>query len=235
MKKLLVSVMIILLVSTSLMAAEKKPLKDVDSDEFTADTQVTLQGAGDDHAALAWWIPKEFWESVFSRDATTSESDKKAMIDVISDISLLVIVQADITSFGACNFYSKEEIEERMLISFVDTGGKKHRLSPMQTVGPNLEIVLGVFKPILGAAIGSFGNNMHFYVLDDKTESSSRLLDPYRKGYINIQLSQRNGTLMSGSIEMPLNSLFVPRECPNGKKAHVSWNYCPWTGKRLEE
>ena len=235
MKKLLISAMIILTVSTYSMAAEKKPLKDVDTDAFTTDTQVTAQGAGDNHVALAWWVPNEFWGSIFSRDATTSEVDKKAMLDAMSGISLLAVVQADITSFGAFKFYSKEEIEEKMLISFTDASGKRQRLSPLQTVNPDLEVVLGVFKPILGAAMGNLGINMHFYVLNDKSNSSYRLLDPYRKGHISIQLSKRNEVLMTAGIEMPLNSLFVPRKCPNGKDAHISWKYCPWSGKRLEE
>ena len=235
MKKLLISAMIVLAVGTSLMAAEKKIFKDIDIDAFSTDTQVTPQGAGDDHLALAWWIPNEFWKSIFSRDVTTSETDKKAMLDAMSGISLLAVVQADITSLGAFKFYSKEEIDEKMLISFTDVSGKRRRLFPMQTIDPDLEVVLGAFTPILGAAMGNLGNNMHFYVLNDKSESSTRLLDPYRKGQINIQLSKRNEVLMTAGIEMPLNSLFVPRKCPNGKDAHISLKYCPWTGKRLEK
>lgn len=232
MKKLLISSIIVLAV-TCAMAAEKKPVKDVDSDAFTSDTQISLIGTGDDHMAIAWWIPNEFWESILSRDTTTSETDKKAMLDAMSGISLLAVIQADITPFGAFKFYSKEEIEKKMLVSFTDAGGKRQRLSPMQTINPDLEIILGVFKPLLGATMGNLGNNMHFYVLNDKSKSSLRLLDPYGKGLISIQLAKRNDDLMTADIEMPLNSLFVPRKCPNGKDAHISWKYCPWTGKRL--
>lgn len=227
--------MIVLTVSTYSMAAEKKNLKDVDTDAFAADTQVTPQGSGDNHLALAWWIPNEFWESILSRDMTTSESDKKAMLDAMSGVSLLAVVQADITSFGAFKFYSKEEIEKNMLISFSDASGKRQRLSSMQTIDPDLEVVLGVFKPILGSAMGNLGNNMHFYVLNDKSKFSPRLIDPYQKGQINIQLSRRDGGLMTAGIELPINALFVPRKCPNGKDAHISWKYCPWTGKQLGE
>jgi len=235
MKKLFIAVIMISMIVTYSMAAEKKPLKDVDTDAFTRDTQVTLKGAGDNHVALAWWIPNEFWESILSRDATTSESDKKALLDAMSGVSLLAVVQADVSAFGAFKFYSKEEIEKNMTLSFSDTEGKKQRLSPILTIGPDLEVVLGVFKPILGAAMGNLGKNMHFYVLSDRSKSSPRLLDPYRKGQIDIQLARRDKVLMGASIEMPINALFVPRKCPNGKDAHISWNYCPWTGKRLEE
>lgn len=233
MKKLFIAFMIVLTVSAYSMAAEKKPLKDVATDAFTADTQTTLQGTGDNHVALAWWIPNEFWKSIFSRDTTTSESDKKAMLDAMSGISLLAVVQADITAFGAFQYYSKDEIERSMSISFTNADGKRLRLSPMQTINPDLEVVLNVFKPILAAAMGNLGNNMHFYVLNDKSKSSHRLLDPYRKGQINIKLLRKDEVLMTASIEMPLDSLFVPRKCPNGKDAHISWKYCPWSGERL--
>jgi hypothetical protein len=234
MKKLFISSFIVLTV-TCAMAAEKKLIKDVDTDAFTNDTQVTPAGTGDNHLALVWWIPNEFWKSLFARDKKTSETDKKAMLDAMSGISLLAVVQADITPFGAFKFYSKEEIEKKIFISYTDAGGKKQRLSLMQTIDPDLEVLLGVFKPILGNAMGNLGNNMHFYVLDDKSNSSIRLLDPYREGVINIQLTKKNDDLMTADIQLPLNSLFIPRKCPNGKDAHISWKYCPWTGKRLED
>ena len=235
MKKLLIAVMVVSMVTAYTMAAEKMPLKNVDTDAFTSDTQVLPKGAGDDHLALVWWIPNEFWESIFERDTTTSESDKNAMLDAISGVSLLAVVQADISALGAFMFYSKEEIEKNMRLSFSGGDGKKHTLSPIQTIDPDLQIVLGVFKPILGAAMGNLGNNMHFYVLNDKSESSPRLVDPYRKGQISIQLARKDEALMDARIEMPINALFVPRKCPNGRDAHVTWEFCPWTGKQLDE
>lgn len=235
MKKLFLAVVMVSVVATYSMAAEKKDLKDVDIDEITSDTQATLRGAGDNHMAIVWWIPNEFWESILSRDATTSEHDKKTLLDAMSGVSLLALVQADISDFGAFSFYSKEEIEKNMTLSFSDSDGRKQRLLTMQKIDPDLEAVLGVFRPILGAVMGNLGSNMHFYVLNDRSKSSSRLLDPYRKGQIDIQLSKRDKAQLDGSIEMPINALFVPRKCPNGKDAHISWNYCPWTGKRLEE
>ena len=234
MKKLLVSFILVLVV-TPAMAVQKKPIEDIDTDAFFSDTQVSPTGAGDDHFAMVWWIPNEFWESMLARDKTTSETDKKAIRDAMSGVSLLAIVQADITLLGAFNYYSKEEIEKKMLVSYTDAGGKKQRLWPTQTIHPDLEVVLAMFKPIFEAAAGRLGSNFHFYVFNDKSKFSLRLLDPYRKGLISIQLAQRNDSLMTADIETPLNSLFVPRKCPNGKDAHISWNYCPWTGKRLQD
>jgi len=112
---------------------------------------------------------------------------------------------------------------------------KTRTLEPVQTINPELELVLGIFKPILGAAMGNLGKNMHFYVLDDRTKSSKRLLDPYHAGRIRVQLAKTQGDIMTAEIETPLDALFVPRICPNGREAHVSWNYCPWSGTQLEK
>jgi hypothetical protein len=235
MKKALVIVTTIILLATIGSAAEKRPLKDVDTDSFTTDTQVSPKGAGDNHVAIVWWIPNEFWKSILSRDTTTSEADKKSMLDAMAGISLLAIVQADISSFGAFSFYSKEKIEQTMKISCAGSDGKQHTLEPLKQIAPDLKVVLGVFKPVLGAAMGNLGNNMHFYVLSDTTLHGNRLLDPYRKGHISVKLTRSDKAVMDSSIEMPINALFVPRKCPNGKEAHISWKFCPWSGKQLSQ
>lgn len=221
-------------VSLSLFAAERKPLASVEADAFIKDTQVTMVGAGDDHVALAWWIPQEFWASTLARDPSISEKDKKEMLDTLEGVSLLSVVQADISAFGSFDFYSKAEIEEQMKLAVVTREEKSLRIAPLDEISGDLEILLGVLKPILGAAMGSMGNNMHFYVLDDTTESPARLLDPYLEGKLDIELRRRDGARLHANIETPLNSLFVPRRCPNGKEAHISWNYCPWSGKKLD-
>ena len=235
MKKILITLVIAFSICSNSMAAQKKSLADIDIDAFMTDTQVTPQGAGDNHVSLVWWVPNEYWQSIFSRDTTTSEFDKKAVLDTMSGISLLAVVQSDISTFGAFKFYSKEEIEKNMLISFSDANGKKHELLPAKKIDSDLEIILESIKPILGAAMGNLGTNMHFYVLNDKSKASSRIIDPYQKGQIDIKLLKRDNKSMAATIEMPLNSLFIPRKCPNGKDAHISWKYCPWTGKLLEE
>lgn len=224
-----------LMVVSYSFAAEKKPVIAIDEDALTNETQVSLKGTGDDHMAFVWWIPNEFWEKVLSSDASINETEKNAMLQAMSGISLLAVVQANISEFGAFEFLSKEQIEKDMKLVYTGAEGKKQNVSIVKTIDPTLEVLLGVFKPILGAAMGSMGNSMHFFVLSDKVKSTNRLLNPYEKGKIDIQLKKKESVFMNTSIEFPLNSLYVPRICPNGKEAHISWSYCPWTGKRLPE
>lgn len=215
--------------------AERKNIIDVDIDEFSSDTQVAAAGAGDSHVAIAWWIPSEFWEAILSRDTSTNEADKKTMLDALSGVSLLCIVQADVTDFGAFNFYPKDEIAKHMTIEFSAGDGQSTSLRPVTKVSPDLDVVLSVFKPILATAMGNMGSNMHFYVLDDQAADQSRLMDPYKPGVLNVKLRRSDDAILPAAIEMPINALFVPRTCPNGKPAHVSWRYCPWFGSKLPE
>lgn len=224
-----------LMVVSYSFAAEKKPVIEIDEDVLTSETQVSFKGTGDDHIAFVWWIPNEFWKKVLSNDASIGETEKNTMLNAMSGISLLAVVQGNISEYGAFEFFSKEEIEKDMKLVYTDADGKKQNVSIVTKIDPTLEVLLGVFKPILAAAMGNMGNSMHFYVLNDKVKSTNRLLNPYEKGKIDIQLKKKEKVFMNTSIEFPLNSLFVPRICPNGKEAHVSWSYCPWTGKRLPE
>jgi len=233
MKKVLLAVMVSSLFATCAVAAEKKPIEEIDADALAGDTQITPKGTGDDHMAMVWWIPNEFWESIFSRDATISEADKEAMLRAMSGVSLLAVVQADISGLGAFQFYGKDEIKENLKIAYRNADGQKQKLSPLDDIGPDLQVVLGMFKPILGAAMGNMGSNLHFYVITDKSPTAARLADPYRQGQIDVRLTRRDGALLDARIETPINALFVPRKCPNGKEAHISWKYCPWTGKQL--
>jgi len=233
MKKLLMCLIMLSIIAGGI-AADRKALKDVDPDSFTSDTQVSPKGAGDDHAAIVWWIPHEFWKSILARDNTMSYADKQAMLDAMAGISLMAVVQADITSFGAFQFYTKDEIEQKMTISFTNAEGKRKQLSSLKTIDPNLEVVLGVFTPTLGAAMGNLGKNLHFYVLDDESYSG-RIIDPYKTGEIGIELTRRDGKTLNTTVALPINALFVPRKCPNGRDAHITWKYCPWTGKKLAD
>lgn len=230
----LIALLISILTTHSGLPAQRLPLAKVDPDMFVTDTQGSPKGVGDDHITMTWWIPKEFWSSILSRDNTTSEKDKETILSAVSGVSLIAIAQGDVSSLGTIKFYSKEEIEKGMSLTFSGPDGKLKKLAQAEKINPDLEVVIGMFKPILGAAIGNFGNNMHFFVLNDSTDSG-RILDPYEKGQVNIQLAKRNGDLVSDSLDLPVNALFVPRKCPNGKDADISWEFCPWTGAALEE
>lgn len=201
---------------------------------MTTECQVS-PATNSDHLALAWWIPSEFWEASLDQDPTTQPADKKEMLDALKGTSIIAIVQADITNFGTFKFYDEETVSKTRKLSYIDAEGKIHQLVTLDKIKPELQLVMGVMKPILSNAMGEMGKNFHFYVLDDVDANQKRIIDPYKKGTLKVELQTKALENLSAEINYPLNSLFIPRLCPNGKKAHVTWEFCPWTGKKLDQ
>ena len=215
-------------------AVERKKLSAIDTDKLTTDTQVTAT-CGDDHLNLVWWIPHEFWQATFVNDQSTSETDKREILDTMKPYSILAICQADISNFGAFKFYSKSEVLNKLVLKVESANGRVREITPVKNVDSDLDIMLSAFKPILSAAMGNLGENLHFYVLKDTDGAGNRQIDPYSAGSLGIQMRERDGTRLETSIELPLNSLYVPRKCPNGKDARVTWKFCPWSGQKLSD
>lgn len=215
-------------------AVDRMPLAEIDSDKLVSDLQADPIGGGDDHMSLVWWIPYEFWAALMERDPSLGGAQKKQIMETLSKVSILAVVQADISAFGAFNFYTKDRVKKNMAISYKNQSGAKVSLSEMKDIDPDLQVLLGVFKPILAAAFGNMGNNFHFYVLNDKDRRANRIIDPYKSGHLQVDLKNSLGKDMTATIQMPVNSLFVPRKCPNGKEAHISWKFCPWSGEKLK-
>lgn len=224
-----------ILVTTAVVyALEKKPIAAVDTTQFVKDTQSSV--SYENHLNFIWWIPYEYWQVALD-DNTTSESGQKEMLTILKQYSLLAVVQADISTFGAFNFYSKDEVEKNLDIILKAEDGSLKKLIPLKAedINSDLQVVLGMFKPILAQAMGNLGQNVHFFVLKDYDSAGTRTIDPYRFGALNFRIGQRAGKLMELQIELPLNSLYVPRKCPNGKDAYATWKYCPWTGEKLKD
>lgn len=228
-------IVVSMIVTTSTVyALEKKPISSISMDQLTEDTHLSAS-SGKGHINLVWWIPFEYWQVTLINLKTTPESDRKLILNTLRPYSLLMICQADISS-GSFKFYSKNEIESKLDITFKSKNGSPIKLVPLKDIAPDLQIMLDTFKPILAAAaIENMGQNMHFFVLDDYDSTRKRKIDPYRFGTLNFRIGRRNGELMQTQLDFPLNSLYVPRKCPNGKEAHITWKYCPWTGVELED
>jgi len=183
---------------------------------------------------VVWWVPYEFWVAAMARDAGTTQASKDAILAAVKGISLLAVVQADISAMGAFNYYSEEAVAKGLLVTVTDPAGKARPATFVKKINPDLQVALGVFKPILTSAMGNLGANLHFFVLDDRA-GAARAIDPYRRGALAVKLAKADGTPLAARIEMPLDSLFVPRTCPNGRPAHVTWRFCPWDGERLPD
>ena len=208
-------------------------MADVDPDTLSSDTRISAPCDGD-HMNLIWAIPVEFWKAAFVKDPSMTPAQKAEIIRAIEEYIIIGIVQADIRVTGDFEFYSEVEIRNQLKMSFTDAMGKTRPISPTDQVGPDAQQLLAELKPMLSAAMGKMGQNLYFIVVNDDAGEAGRTWDPYAPGVLNVDLKTRADKALEGRMEGPINALFVPRKCPNGKDAHVTWKFCPWTGEALK-
>jgi hypothetical protein len=233
-KSILLIIPVFIVLISTVCGLQKKNIKDINTEKFTDDTQLYAP-CGDNHLNILWWMPFEYWNATFEKDGSMSKSEKEEALNVFKPYSLLAVCQSDISDFGAFKFYTKDEIKEHLKITLITSDNKSKEIIPLEQISPDMKLFLNIFKPILSAAMGNMGDNLHFFVLSDKDENGKRVIDPYDQGSIKFNIKKRSGESLEAKLELPIDSLYVPRLCPNGKPAHVSWNYCPWTGKKLED
>ncbi len=215
------------------IGADRKPIDEVDPAALNAETQkMKNPGSGMD---FVWWIPPEFWQIVLTQDPSVPEAQVQQMIGVLRPYSVLAVVQADISPFGSFKFFDRDRVMAGLSVSIVREGGAISAISHLEASDPDLRIMLDQMKPVLAAAMGNIGQNFYFFPLPDTDSEGNRVASPYEKGTLRVRLSARDENLPSVlDIELPIDALFVPRICPNGKPAHVSWKFCPWNGEKLE-
>lgn len=220
-----------LLAADSASAADRKAILDIDLNNLTSETQATFSsGSGLD---LVWWIPIEFWEANLRQDGALPDPQIDEMLSVLGEYFVVAVVQADISSFGAFNYYASDQVYDGLTVEAIDAGGDAVEISTVDTIAPDMMIFLQAMQPILAQAMGNLGENFHFFTYPALDADGERLPSPFEPGRIRVTVS-RADTSVPLDIETPIDSMFIPRICPNGKPAHVSWSYCPWSGKELD-
>jgi hypothetical protein len=210
-------------------AAEPKAMKDVDISALTNETQKSTNADG---VHLAWWIPPEFWAASMEREQSMSAAARKQMLDILNRYSMLAVVQADVSSVGNFSFYDRATVTKGLKFELV-SGKETSVLKPLEKVPEELDPLLKVMTPLLESAMGRLGENLNFFVYDDQRKGG-RVISPYAQGALKVTLAHKDGKSLDPFVfELPLDSLYVARLCPNGKPAHVSWVVCPWDGTKL--
>ncbi|HET9862122.1 MAG TPA: hypothetical protein VFP37_01660 [Steroidobacteraceae bacterium] len=217
--------------STSVLGAERKAPKDIDVAKLTQETQQASYASG---VHIAWWIPQEYWEASLAHDANVTEEGRKRFLATLDHYSMLAVVQAEVGIMGNFSYYDRDVVLKGLRVE-LSNGKEWSPLEPLNEVPKDVAPLIRVLTPILESAMGPLGQNMNFFVLQDR-KKGKRLVSPDQPGGLRITLTDRQGTTLEPFlIEFPLDSLFVPRRCPNGKPAHISWSVCPWDGSKLPE
>lgn len=206
-----------------------KPLQKVIVDDLVSDTQVLR--TNEFSLTQAWWIPLEFWQVSLGR---INPQLAQQVESVLGEYSIVAVVQADVSALGGFVFYPREALQQRLVVKWQPEDGDAIPLRAEPNPNSAVRNLLQQLTPLLSRSMGEMGRNLQFFVFADRTESGQRIVNPYQTGALLIQLSasETQGDAVL-SVDLPLNALYEPRFCANGKPAHVSWHYCPWDGKPL--
>ena len=230
----LVSILLSGLISSGkVLAIEPKEPENVDLNSLIQETQ---NSSSNDGMSLVWWLPHEFWEVAFSQDESLSEVDRQELLNILEPYFMLGVVQGEISPLGNAKFYDLEQVKNNLTLAYENNDGTTQTLAPAAEIAPEVELLQNTVRPILEQMMGNLGRNFHFLTFEDRSTAGIRQISPYEDGKIIVNLSGNSEIAPSNfTIDLPLNALYVPRICPNGKEAHISWQYCPWDGSKLEQ
>jgi len=227
------AVLIGLFLSSPSLALEKKTISQISTTELVSATQVQIDTGSSGGVSMAWWIPHEFWAVSFEKQNTANKPQQKKLLKQLKGYNIIGIVKGKSTGLGSFNFSSKEDIGSSLTVVSTDENGNELQLHPSQTIDKDVELLVQIITPILQNVMGELGKNFHFYIFDGETSDGFRILNPYEKGKVSISFTVPDSSKLTAVMETPLDPLFVPRQCPNGKFAHISWDFCPWSGEKL--
>lgn len=214
------------------LGLEPKEINNVVIENLITETQET--SPSDSDSSLIWWIPYEFWEASLEQSTSIEPALKESILQIVEPYFMLIVIQKDNSSSG--NSYSLEQVKQNLTFNFENSSGEEQKLIPLDNIPSDLVLLQEAIRSAVKQRVNNIGENFHILVFENTTSEGDLLISPYETGIINVTLSENNNVATSNlAIDLPLNSLYVPRICPNGKEAHVSWQYCPWDGSELEE
>ena len=227
----LAAVFVPALLASNLNAAEKRAPVDVDSGVLTQELQ---RVSNDQGIVVAWWMPSEFWAVALGNEKQLTPAQMEEVMKILRQYTFIAVVDGEVGG-AAVDFRDRAAVAKSLSVEAVDATGKGRKVVPVEPVPDDVQPLLQVLVPAMGAAMGNLGRNLHFFVFQDE-EKDSRIFSPFDYGSVVVKLSGReNRQDISLSIERPIDSLLVPRLCANGKPAHVTWKFCPWDGKKLPD
>lgn len=147
-------------------------------------------------------------------------------------VIIIAAAKVEILSPERFKFTAESELQKELKVAYIDSSGQSVALTPGSKTA-DISGFITYMKPFLSKFAGRFGEGLQLFVYKNVNSSGKTIVSPYEFGKLKISLDGKDEKQIVSEIDLPLNSLFIPRLCSNGKPAHVSWKYCPWDGTPL--
>jgi len=233
MYRIVLSLIMITFFSSSLFAIER--LLDNKVNSLKLMDEVYFESPDDDNLTMGWWMPSKVFYLCYLHDDTETQDDIKEIQSLLHDKLVLVVTTGRVGVFGAPKFAKREEIENRITIK-AKKSDKEVTLQLIEKLPDDLEKIISYMKPFLKDYTGPYGEATEFFFYMNKDSKGNMLVDPYVNEKISIDIKAGSGFPgYSTQRDTICDALFKSRICSNGKPAHVTWKYDPWTGEKLQE
>lgn len=213
--------LVILLCSITVKAQDFK----VSLNKLTEETQQLSESP--DNLKLVWWIPVEFWEAVFADDKAIPVEQANEILEVFKQYTMVATIDGVIGNFGDVAYKSDNEIFDTLSI----TDHLNNNYTPLKSSDIDIKTaeVIGFIKPVLSRMLGQMGDNMHFFLFQDKNNPGHSIIDPRSTNAFTVLLGGEAFT-----FKLPLGSLLKPKKCPiDSELLNGAWAFCPFHGKEL--
>lgn len=209
---------------------ERKKIEDVAVQDLSAETQQKHFAAGVSFTHV-WWVPIETFRALWR---TFEDEQTREVLKSLDPLFLIYVLHSDIDPSGGHEFRDWASIARALSVRYVDARAKTHRLEPLQNT--TVAALREVLDPLFAKMGGTFGENFQLFAFSDRDENGRRLVSPYERGQLIVELKDKTNEFDRFTFECPLNSLFVPRTCSEcNREMHVAWIVCPWDATLLQK
>lgn len=206
------------------ISGKPKDLKKVVLDDLINETQFSIDEGDADAMRLVWWVPTEFWATIYAQDESVDEETASSIIGALAKYTMVIVIDGEMSNFGDLKSIDPQEIRKNIKVT--DFDGKVFSPIKEKEIDYEAKMVLNILKPVFSNLLGKMGESMQVFMF---TDDGKALLDPFsNKGGINY-----------GSIKVPLDlplaALQQDKICPtDGALMSAKWDYCPFHGTKLK-
>lgn len=198
----------------------------VDVAALVRDTQKSVHEQG--KMTLVWWIPEDFWSATLASNPDMTPAGIQRLLKTVHPYTLVAVVKGTFGGFGGMTYESEQDIRSELTI--FDSSGKQYKPINDADLGPDLQNLLVMLKPVLGKMMGALGRNFDFYAFPANGSDGKPIANPKKDGSFKAQLGEQNF-----KWRLPLGSLLPPKVCPQcGEKLSGAYKYCPYDGTTLK-
>ena len=197
----------------------------VNINKLTEQTQKLSESP--DKMCLVWWIPIEFWETIFDQDQSIDKKQSDDILMAFSQYSMFVIIDGTILEDGNITYKSRDKTFENLVLT--DVSKKKYAPLLEDEIDDKTKELIITMKPILGNTLGKIGENMHFFLFQKKGNPLDPIINAKAKENFTVTVNKEDFIW-----SLPLGALLKPKKCPeDGAQVDGSWSFCPYHGKKL--